>query len=132
MIFLLILLDIIVNNFTQYTSYFFINYLYNKPFKFYLLTALILDFLVFNTLFYNLIALTAIYIFNKIFKWLNKNNFYNYIYICTFNYIMFIAITNALSFNNIPHILITIGQNLVLNIIFYSLTYRPQKICYTK
>ena len=49
MILLLILLDILINNYTKYSSYFFLIYLYNKPYKYYLLTGIILDFIIFNT-----------------------------------------------------------------------------------
>ena len=48
-----ILLDILINNFTKYISFFFIVYLYNKTYKYYLYIALILDFIIFDTFFYN-------------------------------------------------------------------------------
>lgn len=128
MIFLLILLDVLINNYTKYTSYFFIVYLYNKPYKFYLLTALILDFIIFNTLFYNTIILTIMYFFNKIFKDLNKNNFYNFIFISIFNYIIFIILTSLINFQSISAILTNIGMHLIINLLFYILSFRVVKI----
>ncbi|MBE6156731.1 MAG: hypothetical protein E7161_03185 [Firmicutes bacterium] len=127
MIFLLLLLDVLVNNFTSYSSYFFIVYLYNKSYKYYLLTGLTLDFIIFNNLFLNTILLSIIYLVNKIFKDLNKNNFYNYIFIIIFNYLLFIILSNILMRNSISNTLILLGSNLVINIMFYVLCYRTCK-----
>ena len=80
MIYLLVILDILLNNYSNFNTYFFIIYLYNKKYKYYLLTGLILDLIIFNN-FYNTIILSIIYLFNKVFKDLNKNKIYNYIYI---------------------------------------------------
>jgi len=124
MIYLLIILDILINNFTKYTSYFFIIYLYNKPYKYYVLVGLILDFIIFNTYFYNLIILTIIYLLDKLLKDLNKNNFYNFIFIAIYNYLLFIILSNLIVFNNLEYIFLSIGSNLVINIIFYVLSYR--------
>jgi len=124
MIFGLTLLDVLINNFTKYTSFFFIIYLYDKSLKHYIVSALILDFIIFDTYFYNLIILLILYIFNKIFKNLNKNNIYNYIFINVFNYILYIFMSNLLMINNIENILISIGSNLLVNVIFYILSYR--------
>lgn len=127
MIYFLVLLDILINNLTKYNSYFFIIYLYNKSYKHYLLTALILDFVVFETYFYNILILSTIYFCNKIFKELNKQNIYNYIYVCLFNYILYIFLGNILMNNNIHNILVIIGNNLFINIIFYILSNRLYK-----
>lgn len=124
MIYLLILLDVLINNFTQYTSYFFIIYLYRKKYRYYLLTGLILDFLIFNTFFLNTIILTIMYICNKVFKDLNKNNFYNFIFVSVFNYLIYIILTNIVMINNVVNILINIGMNLFINVVFYILSFR--------
>lgn len=128
MIFLLTFLDILINNYTRYTSFFFIIYLYNKSYKYYLITALILDFIIFDTYFYNLIILSTIYLFNKIFKSLNKNNFFNYVFINIFNFIIYIIISNLFMYNSIENILISIGNYLIINILFYILSYRLYSI----
>jgi len=124
MIYLLLIIDVLLNNFTSYTSYFFIIFLYNKPYKFFLLTGVILDFIIFNNLFLNTILLSVIYLCNKVFKDLNKHNFYNYIFINIFNYLLFIILSNLLMCNNITNILIIIGSSLLINLIFYVLSYR--------
>jgi len=124
MIYLLILLDILINNFTISTSYFFIIFLYNKPYKYFLLTGLILDFIIFNTTFLNTIILSTIYLINNIFRFLNKNNFYNYVFINIFNYLLFIILSNIIMFNNIENILIIIGNNIVINLLFFGLSYK--------
>ncbi len=123
MIFLLILLDVLINNYTSYTSFFFIIYLYNKPYKYYLITGLILDYIVFNTYFYNIIILSLMYFLNKFFQDLNKNNFYNYLFITLFNYLTYIILSNIL-LHNITYILLNIGLNLFINILFYGLSFR--------
>lgn len=122
MIYVLLIIDILINNYTKYTSYFFITYLYNKPYKYYLITALILDFVIFKGL-YNTIILTFMYLCNKIFKPLNKNNLFSYLFITIFNYIFYILFSNLLLFNNITIILIKIGKNLIFNLIFYLLSF---------
>lgn len=124
MIYLLIILDVLINNFTKYTSYFFIVYLYNKPYKYYVLVGLILDFIIFNTYFYNLIILTIIYLLDKLLKDLNQNNFYNFVFITIYNYLLFIILSNLIVFNNLEYIFLSIGSNLIINIIFYVLSYR--------
>ena len=126
MIYLLLLLDIIINNYTNFTSFFFLVYLYKKPYKYYLLTALILDFIVFNS-YYNIIILSALYLMNKIFKDLNKDNFYSYLFAVTFNYIYYIILSNLLSLNSILSILFIIGKNLFINLLFYLLMYNILK-----
>ncbi len=122
MIYVLLIIDILINNYTKYTSYFFITYLYNKPYKYYLITALILDLVIFKGL-YNTIILTFMYLCNKIFKPLNKNNLFSYLFITIFNYIFYILFSNLLLFNNITIILIKIGKNLIFNLIFYLLSF---------
>lgn len=126
MIYFLIFLDVIINNYTPFTSFFFLIYLYQKPYKYYLLTALILDFLIFNTYFYNLLILSLMYLINQIFNNLNKNNFYVYLFFVIFNYLSYIILSNILNFNSIYNILISIGTNLIINMIFYILAYKKK------
>lgn len=126
MIYILLILDIIINNYTRYTSYFFIVYLYNKPYKYYLLTALILDFIIFHH-FYNLIILSLIYLLNKLFKDLNKQNIYIYLLINTFNYIVYIILTNLIFQHSMFAILIKIGKSLIINLVFYLLMFNIRK-----
>ncbi len=123
MIYLLLLLDILINNYTIYTSYFFIIYLYNKTYKYYLLTGLILDLIIFKTYYIHIIILSIMYFCNQIFKDLNKNNLLNFIFFTIYNYIIFIILTNLFNLNNIEYILILIGSNLFINIIFYILSF---------
>ena len=103
MILLLVLLDILINNYTKNSSYFFLIYLYNKPYKYYLLTGIILDFI--------------------IFKDLNKNNFYVFIFFMIFNYITYIVLSNIF-LNGMYNILVNIGFNLIINLLFYTLAFR--------
>lgn len=126
MIYILFLLDIILYNFTSYTTYFFIIYLYNKPYKYYLLCGLILDLVIFETMYLNIIILTIIYLLNKLFNDLNKHHFYNYVFINLFNYLAFIILSNII-FANFSIIFYKIGINLFVNLLFYILSYRVFK-----
>lgn len=123
MIFLWIILDVLLNNFTSFTSFFFIVTLYNKPYKYFLFVGLMFDFILFNTYFYNIIIFTIIYFMNYLLKDLNKNNFYNFVFVNIYNYILYIILSNIL-FNNINNLLLTIGNNLLINLLFYVLSYR--------
>ena len=124
MIFILLILDILINNYTIYTSFFFIVYLYNKPYKCYLYTGLILDLIIFDTSFYNIIILSGIYLMNKLLSSLNKDNFYNFIFITIYDYLLYIIFSNLIVLNNLNYIFLSIGSNLIINIIFYILSYR--------
>jgi len=124
---ILVVLDLLINNFTKYTSFFFIPYLYNKRYKDYFLVGIVFDYIFFNTYYINIVILSVIYFFNKTFKDLNKNNGYTYIFINIFNYIMFIILSNLFKNNSINIILISIGNNLAINIIFYILSFRMYK-----
>ena len=125
MIFILLIIDILINNYSKYTSFFFLVYLYHKPYKYYLLTALLLDLIIFNS-FYNIIILSIIYLLNKIFTNLNSQNIWVYLGINLFNYIVYIILSNLFMLNNIKVILFNIGFNLLLNIIFYLLMYNKK------
>jgi len=127
MIYLLLILDILINNYTNHTTYFFIIYLFNKSYKYYLLTGLILDLVIFDTFFINVLLLSIIYLFNKVFKDLNKYNLYNYLFVNIFNYLLYIILFNLFIFNNINNILLIVGSNLIINLIFYILSYRLYK-----
>jgi len=129
MIYLMITLDVIINNYTKYTSFFFIIYLYNKSYKYFLLTGLILDLIIFNTFFINTLILSIMFMFNKIFKDLNKKNILNYLFITIFNYILFILLSNTLASNDIKSMLILLGKNLVINILFYLFSFKKLINC---
>lgn len=124
MIFLWLIIDILINNYTKFTSFFFIIYLYNKSYKYYLYLGIILDFIIFNTYFYNIIIFTIIYLMNKPLKELNMNNIWNYIFVNIYNYLLYIIFSNLFVFNNLNHIFLSIGNNLIINIIFYILSFR--------
>ena len=63
------------------------------------------------------------YVINGIFKSLNKNNFYVFMFYMLFNYITFIILSNIL-INGMYNILINIGFNLIINLLFYLLAFR--------
>lgn len=124
MIYLLILLDVILNNYSKFTTYFFIVFLYNKPLKYYILTGLILDLIVFKSILINTIILIIIYLINRLFDNFTKDNFFNYVFINMMNYTFFIIFSNLVSLNGINTILFNLGISIFINILFYILSYR--------
>ena len=123
MIYPLIFLDILINNYSPYTSFFFLTFLYQKSYKYYLLTALILDFIVFNTYYYNLILLTIMYFLNKIFTFLNLDNILSYLFFFLFNYNAYIILSNLMALTSIRSLFVSLGSNLLINMFFYLLCY---------
>ncbi len=123
MIYPLIFLDILINNYSPYTSFFFLTFLYQKSYKYYLLTALILDFIVFNTYYYNLIILTIMYFLNKIFTFLNLDNILSYLFFFLFNYNAYIILSNLMALTSIRSLFVSLGSNLLINMFFYLLCY---------
>ncbi len=124
MIYGLLMLDILLNNYSPWGTYFFIIYLYDKKYKDYLLTGIILDLIILRTGLLNTAILSIMYILNMLFDDLNKKNVYIYIYINMFNYLLFIILSNILLINSINKILLTIGNNIFINILFYILYFR--------
>ena len=123
MIYPLIFLDILINNYSPYTSFFFLAFLYQKSYKYYFLTALILDFIVFNTYYYNLIILTIMYFLNKIFTFLNLDNILSYLFFFLFNYNAYIILSNLMALTSIRSLFVSLGSNLLINMFFYLLCY---------
>ena len=123
MIYPLIFLDILINNYSPYTSFFFLTFLYQKSYKYYFLTALILDFIVFNTYYYNLIILTIMYFLNKIFTFLNLDNILSYLFFFLFNYNAYIILSNLMALTSIRSLFVSLGSNLLINMFFYLLCY---------
>lgn len=122
MIFLL--LDILIYNYTIYNSYFFLVYLYNKTYLYYLSIGLLLDLIVLNTYFINTIIISIIYLINLFFKRYNIYNKYIYLLVLLIDYIVFISLSNLYVLSNYKIILYNIGINLIINIIFYYLCYK--------
>ncbi len=123
MIYPLIILDILINNYSPYTSFFFLTFLYKKSYKYYFLTALILDFIVFNTYYYNLIILTIMYFLNKIFTFLNLDNIFSYLFFFLFNYNAYIILSNLMALTSMRSLFVSLGSNLLINMFFYLLCY---------
>ena len=124
MIFILFCLDIFINNFTIYTSFFFIIYLYNKTYRYYLYVGLILDLIILDTYFINVIILSIVYLMNILLKDLNKYNFYNFLFITIYDYLIYIIASNLIELNNLNYVFLSIGSNLIINLVFYILSYK--------
>ena len=123
MIFLLLFLDILVGCFGKYFTYFVIVYVYNKPFKYYLLVGLLLDFVLFSTYYIYIIIFSLIYLVNKLFSKFNKTNFLIYIFNVLVDLLFFVIISNILFKNDFYRIFYIMKNGLVINIIFYIIYY---------
>lgn len=126
MIYLSIILDVLIYNYTSLKSFFFIRYLYNKGIIYYICSGVFLDIIVFHSFFINTIILIIIYCINKLFKYFNKSNYIIYLIINLFNIILFIILTNLCNLNSIKYTLILIGNSLIINILFLSISYKEE------
>lgn len=126
MIYLSIILDVLMYNYTSLKSFFFIRYLYNKSIIYYICSGIFLDIIIFHSFFINTIILIIIYFINKLFKYFNKSNYIIYLIINLFNIILFIILTNLCSLNSIKYTLILIGNSLIINILFLSISYKEE------
>lgn len=122
-----LILDILIYNYTMYNSYFFLISIHDKNIYYYLGMGLILDFIIFNTMFLNTIVLLIIYFINKYFSRFNQNNIYIYLLNLLVCYLVYIILTNIFLKNGIVVILINIGQYLFLNSLFYFLCFKLKK-----
>lgn len=124
MIYLSILLDILIYNYSSFNSYFFIRYLYNKNILYYICSGLFLDIIIFHSILVNTIILIIIYYINILFRRFNKDNLYIYLINLLFSMFIYIFITNIINYNSIYNIFILIGNSLFINILFYIISYK--------
>lgn len=130
MIYLLILLDILVYSYTHFNSYFFLIGLINKPYIYYLCAGLVIDFIILDTPLINILFLTILYFINKFFHHFNENNFWVYIINISFDFILYLIYIGIVNYFSISEILIIIGNNLFINMIFYLLSYKKKRVSY--
>jgi len=125
---ILFFIDILIYNLTSFNTYLVLLNLLNKENKYKLIIiALILDLIIFNTYFKNIIIILILILINKYL--LNyKKTIVNYLNINILNYILFIILTNFINFNfsftNISSIII---DNFLINIILWLICYKYTK-----
>lgn len=129
MIYVLMLIDILAYNYTRYNTYFFLVGLYNKNYLYYLSFGLVMDFIVMDVFLINTLIITVIYYINNFFKKFNLNNFWVYLVNLGVDYILYIGLTNIVHFD-LSKILIMIGNGLLINGLFYLLSYKKKSISY--
>ena len=117
-----VLLDVLLGNYSGYTSFFFLNNLNNKSFIYNIAVALFLDFIVLKTYYVNIILISLFYVIRKyIFK---INNYYQYIFVNLFFTIIYYLITSGIfSYLNLMKLVIII----LIHFIFYSICYIKDK-----
>lgn len=123
MIWYLILLDILIYNYTNYKSFFFlvsVNLLKPNDYIKIALIGLFLDFIILNQFFINTISLLILFFLNKKVFPLKSRSFCYYLMSYIFNYLTY---TLILSTYNQNFNLNTFSISLVINLIFVILSY---------
>ena len=97
---ILFFLDILIYNITTYSTYFILLYLNNKKSHYKLiLIAFILDFIIFNTYYKNIVIFTFLIIMNNSILNYKLTNIVNYLCINIINYALFIVLSNLINYN---------------------------------
>lgn len=114
-------LDILLYNFTPFISYCFLINLNQKSYIYNLSIAIIIDFIILHTYFYNVIIVTLLYI---IYHYLLKFNYHNFniYYIVNLSFALLYYVIFSLIFSNINFI--NILNLLIINSIFIIASYK--------
>ena len=129
MIIINLLLDILINNFTSFNSYFFLTNIFNIRYKncfIIIFVALFIDIYIGHTFLFNIIILLGIYLIDKILL-KRKKGFLCNIAINTLNYLIYIlSLYVWFNYNNINIIcaLKLILINYPINVVYYLINYR--------
>lgn len=122
---LYLLLDILIYNYTPYFSYFFLLNLNTKSYIYNLALAILIDFLILHTWFYNIIFITIVYFFKKYFCKFNYHNFNTYF----ITNLLIILIYYFLSFLIFKYITIySFLAVLIINSIFIFICYKKDDL----
>lgn len=127
MILFLILLDILVYNYTSYKSFFFLislNLIKPNDYLKVILIGFFLDFILLNQSFINTICLLLLFVLNKKIFPLKSKSFWNYLLSNLLNYLTFILI---LSIYNKSFNLYSFIISLIINVIFIIISYNYLK-----
>ena len=124
---ILLVLDILIYNFTSYNSFFFLislNFFTNKDYLKVILLGLTIDLILLNTPFINTIILFLLFLINKKFIKLHNRSLIDYLYINLLNLGIYNLILIIINQNlNLMNFLIS----LIINILFYLLSYNLVK-----
>lgn len=127
MTYMLLLIDILIYNFTSFNTYFFlISLIITAPKNIvdFLIVGLIIDFIILNTPLITTIFLILLFIFNKKFLKINKRTFFNYFSINCLNLLIYLAYIIIINQNfNFEKFIIAI----IINLTFYILSYNSLK-----
>jgi len=127
MIWLLLILDILIYNFTSYSSYFFIISIClcdKKDLYKLILIGLFLDLIVFDKLFINTLIIWIIFLINKKFFKLKEKTLISFLLINNFNFLLY---NIFLAFLTVNFDVLNFFESLMINIIFYLLSYNLLK-----
>jgi len=126
MILLLLLLDLLVYNFTSYNSYFILLSLLlisDKEYFKIILIGLFLDLIFVNTYFINTLILLILFFINKKILKISKNDMKHYFFISNFNFILYNFFLSLIYGYNI----MTFTTTFLINILFCLLSYKNVK-----
>ena len=115
-----VLLDILIGNYSNFTTFFFLNNLNNKSFIYNLAVAIFLDFIVLKTYYINIVLISLFYILYKYcFKEI-LNNYYKYVFVNLLFTILYYVITTSLfGYLNMNFLL----KLVIIHFVFYSICY---------
>lgn len=116
-----LVLDLYIYNFTPYLSYFFLLNINSKSYVYNLSVALMIDFLVLHTYFYNVIFVTLFFILRRKVLKFNYHNFNIYFLVSMF-IILTYYLVSSLIFESINWL--TILNVIVVNGIFILISYK--------
>ena len=115
-----VLLDILIGNYSNYTSFFFLNNLNNKSYIYNIAVAIFLDFIVLKTYYINIVLISLFYIIRKYIFKQNLNNYYKYIIVNLFFTMLYYLITAGFfNYIKLSKFLIII----IIHFVFYSICY---------
>ena len=122
---ILLLLDLLIYNFTTAQTYLvLLNFSYKKKISTLFLIALILDFILFSTLYKNLFVFLILFLLNHFVYNYDLKNLVHYLSVQILNYSLFIFLSMLLSFNfSFSACCNIIVEHLLLNFIIWILFY---------
>ena len=119
-----LLFDILIYSFTPYMSYFFLLSINSKSYIYNLSVALIVDFLILQTYFYNTIFITLFFILRRKIIKLNYHNF-NIYFLGSMFIILFYYLVSFLIFGCIGWQVLNV---IIVNSIFILISYKKDAL----
>ena len=131
MIWLLLLLDVLIYNFTSYSTYFFLLSILitsKKDCVSIIILGLFLDFVVLSTPFVNTIILLLLFFLDKKFFKMQKRELKSFLLITNFNFVFYYFLLSALYSLDLSTFALTFLINLLFCLLSYNLLKKHIKL----